>query len=139
LNVYYENIVVNGSAGWYTNVDHSYVRTELPSPLIVGSDISTHQAGAGTWLSINGTVVANGTTTQSFTYSDSAGNTYDRHVSATNSSITADTQSGSLAAVWPWPWPFGGSSVVPPGGSGAHGQFAGRLLDQKAHGPTSVW
>lgn len=129
----------------YTSVDHSYTRTDVPSPLITGSYITTRQSGAGTWLKTNGVVVANGTTSETFNYADFAGNTYTRSVTATNSSITKDVQSGSLAGAWPWPWNFGGSTKNVGGGGGKNGDkdngFVGRLVDGRGHGnghPT-IW
>lgn len=39
----------------------------------------------------------NGTSANTFTYIDVAGNTYDREVSSVNSNITSDHQGGTLA------------------------------------------
>ena len=147
-------------------MDHSYTRTDIPNPLVIGDFITTHQHGgsyltnvkynnltsisvfitsssavaftAGTWLRTNGVVTANGTTSETFWFSDFSGNTYWRDVSATNSSVTRDKQGGSLASAWPWPWSFGGSSQIPQGGHGGHEGFAGRLVDQRLHKNTIV-
>lgn len=154
----------------HTSVDHSYVRTDIPSPLTVGDFITTHQHGGsflsvqcknkphtlisnfhhvlidicqlfcmmavGTWLQTDGAVTANGTTSETFSFADFAGNTYWRDVSATNSRVTWDEQGGSLAATWPGSWPFGGTSQTPEEGSG---DFAARLVDQRIYGKTIVW
>lgn len=101
---------------------------------------------AGTILqSSSATILANGTTTETFSFSDDGGNTYTRTVAATNSSVTHDVQGGSLAASsagWigsNWPWPLGGSHTIPKGGSGVHDNFAGRLLQQREKGKITIW
>ncbi|KAF9505993.1 hypothetical protein BS47DRAFT_1399898 [Hydnum rufescens UP504] len=140
LDIVYYNIAYGNTTGWYASVNHSYDRSETPSPLIVGCDISTTQYGAGTYLRTNGEVTANGTTTETFRFADYAGNTYTRSVSATNSSVTADEQGGTLSSSWPLPWAIGGSSSVSSDGGGAHDQFAVRVLDRRILGDIStIW
>lgn len=157
LNIYYSNIFAGNTSGCtslsylaaiccsysqtigYTSVDHTYTRTELPSPLVLGSTTTTHQAGAGTWLNTNSVVTANGTTSQTYTYADFEGNTYTRSVSATNSSITKDNVGGSLSGSWPWPWNFGGANGLKTGAQGTHNGFAGRLIKQRTDGKLHVW
>ena len=98
----------------YTTFDHSYNRHLVPAPFILGSVINERQqtgmtassAGivhsssdipAGYFAVFGTSVTANGTSNNTFTYSDSKGNTYNRDVDAAYDVITYDMQSGSLA------------------------------------------
>ncbi|KDQ19860.1 hypothetical protein BOTBODRAFT_27282 [Botryobasidium botryosum FD-172 SS1] len=84
----------SGSAG--AQVRHSYTRTELPSPLLTATTIGTTQNSNGTQITHNDVTTSTETTSQVFRYSDAAGNTYTRDVSATNSHVTSDQQGGNL-------------------------------------------
>ncbi|KDQ19824.1 hypothetical protein BOTBODRAFT_27248 [Botryobasidium botryosum FD-172 SS1] len=96
LSVNYYTISGNGNSGWSAQVDHSYTRTELPSPLLTTTTIGTTQNSNGTRIKHNDVTTSTGTTSQVFQYSDAAGNTYTRDVSATNSQVTSDQQGGNL-------------------------------------------
>ncbi|KAI0339470.1 hypothetical protein BDW22DRAFT_598444 [Trametopsis cervina] len=88
--------------------DHSYDRTLLPSPLVPQSTITEHQLATGFFQETSSGNFGNGTNTNTFSYADAKGNTYRRQVSAVNTTITSDTQSGSLA-----PFPATSHAVVP--------------------------
>ena len=103
-----ENAVV------YTSFDHSYNRQVVPAPFILGSTIAERQQTgvlvtvfhlgkcliqciAG-YFTIDTTGNAgNGTSNNTFAYTDTNGNTYDRGVDAAYNVIIYDQQSGSLA------------------------------------------
>ncbi|KAF8323313.1 hypothetical protein DL93DRAFT_2050175 [Clavulina sp. PMI_390] len=151
LYVDYSNLVTPNASGWYTALDHSYTRSLTPSPLldVISTHISTSQSGSGTWLrsSITNVVTANGTTTETFSYTDGKGNSYTRDVSATNSSVTKDVQGGSLSGSWgaPWTWTghsgWGIGSEQEGGGTSQRGKgFVGRLVDQRGqNGQVVIW
>src|ERR1700733_2492828 len=40
-----ERLLTYSSISGYASVDHSYTRTDIPSPLVVGDFITTHQSG----------------------------------------------------------------------------------------------
>lgn len=77
--------------------DHSYTRTLLPAPFLLGSTINMRQQAGGFFNETAAGNTGNGTSTNTFTYVDTKGNTYDREVSAVDNVITADHQGGSLA------------------------------------------
>jgi len=78
-------------------IDHSYNRDLLPLPIVVRSNIQEHQLASGIIvLSPNGNT-GNGTSNNTFAYSDQAGNTFNRVVDAAFDIITRDQQSGTLA------------------------------------------
>ncbi|KAI0054076.1 hypothetical protein FA95DRAFT_1579129 [Auriscalpium vulgare] len=66
--------------------DHSYNRVLRPSPFILGSTIAERQLAGD-----------NGTSNNTFSYFDTAGNTYTRTVNASLNVITFDHQGGNLA------------------------------------------
>ncbi|ESK96973.1 peptide-n4-(n-acetyl-beta-glucosaminyl)asparagine amidase a [Moniliophthora roreri MCA 2997] len=70
-------------------VDHSYDRELLPAPFILGSTIHSHQ--------VAGTTSAGSTNNNTFSYSDTDGNTYGRQVNASRNVITVNVESGNLA------------------------------------------
>jgi len=94
--------------------DHSYNRDLLPLPAVVGSRILERQTASALFvlqltkeitqifeagfffLSPTGNT-GNGTNSNTFSYSDQAGNTYSRVVEAVLGNITFDKQTGSLA------------------------------------------
>ncbi|KAF8172815.1 peptide N-acetyl-beta-D-glucosaminyl asparaginase amidase A-domain-containing protein [Mycena galopus ATCC 62051] len=80
-------------------IDHSYIRTLLPTPFILGSTIKESQS-AGGFFTIGSTVagnMGNGTSNNTFSYTDPAGNTFNRRVDAAFNNITLDEESGSLS------------------------------------------
>ncbi|KAK7054898.1 hypothetical protein VNI00_003361 [Paramarasmius palmivorus] len=76
---------------WTTFIDHSYNRAVQPSPLILATTIQNHQPHTGGNF-------GNGTNNNTFSYSDAAGNTYNRRVNAAFNNITLDVEGGSLAS-----------------------------------------
>ena len=77
-------------------VDHSYNRTLLPAPFILGTTIVERQLAGGSFQ-MTGSTSSNGNSNNTFNYVDSAGNTYTRQVNASRDVITFDSQGGSLA------------------------------------------
>jgi len=78
-------------------IDHSYDRVLAPSPFILGSTIKERQLAGGFFHISSSRNTGNGTSNNTFSYVDPAGNTYDRKVSAALNNITSDHQSGTLA------------------------------------------
>jgi len=75
--------------------DHSYDRAFLPGPFAIETTIQNHQFATGTF---NSTAHGgNGTNANTFSYSDTEGNTFTWKVSAANNTITVDTKGGTLA------------------------------------------
>ncbi|KAI0807607.1 peptide N-acetyl-beta-D-glucosaminyl asparaginase amidase A-domain-containing protein [Fomes fomentarius] len=92
------NLTVLSSDGsdFVANFDHSYIRNSDPAPFILGSTITNHQLATGFFhLSASGNS-GNGTNSNTFSYVDQNGNTYDREVSVVNNNITSDRQDGTL-------------------------------------------
>jgi len=78
--------------------DHSYDRSLLPSPLIIKSTIANRQIASGTITFLpDGTHTSSGNNSNTFSYSDAAGNTFNRKVTVILNNITQDEISGSLA------------------------------------------
>ncbi|KAK7467151.1 hypothetical protein VKT23_004210, partial [Stygiomarasmius scandens] len=77
--------------------DHSYDRVLLPAPFILGSTIHNQQIATGFFHTASTGNTGNGTNNNTFTYKDTAGNTFNRQVNAALNVITLDQQSGSLA------------------------------------------
>jgi len=77
--------------------DHSYIRDLLPSPLILRSNIQERQLATGFFQEASTGNTGNGTNSNTFSYSDAAGNTFQRKVDAVLNNITLDVQSGTLA------------------------------------------
>ncbi|KAG6909710.1 hypothetical protein DXG01_015912 [Tephrocybe rancida] len=77
--------------------DHSYDRDLLPFPAITRSKIVEQQTSVAFFNIAPSGNSGNGTNNNVFSYSDSAGNTYQRRVNAASNNITLDVESGSLA------------------------------------------
>ncbi|KAI0030816.1 peptide N-acetyl-beta-D-glucosaminyl asparaginase amidase A-domain-containing protein [Vararia minispora EC-137] len=78
--------------------DHGYDRELLPAPFILGSTIGEHQVSSGAFaIRSTGNIGSNGTSDNTFSYSDTAGNTFRQTVSAHSNVITQNIQGGSLA------------------------------------------
>ncbi|KAI0647264.1 peptide N-acetyl-beta-D-glucosaminyl asparaginase amidase A-domain-containing protein [Trametes meyenii] len=90
------NLTPDGSS-FVTNFDHSYERTSLPAPFILGSTIHERQLATAFFTISSSGNFGNGTNSNTFSYTDLAGNTYDREVTAVDNNITADHQGGTLA------------------------------------------
>ncbi|KAH9068071.1 peptide N-acetyl-beta-D-glucosaminyl asparaginase amidase A-domain-containing protein [Lactarius deliciosus] len=70
-------------------VDHSYNRTLLPAPFILGTTIAERQlAGGSIHITSIRNIGYNGTSNNTFDYHDTAGNTYTRQVNASRHVIT---------------------------------------------------
>ncbi|KAG9091804.1 hypothetical protein FS749_016230 [Ceratobasidium sp. UAMH 11750] len=124
LYIDYWLVKENNASGWNTILNHGFDRSYLPNTLIPKSVIHTKRLSTGSFLTApNGTrVVANGTAVQDFSYSDVKLNTYTRHVESLNSSVTSDTQGGTLTWNWSGPW-----GKLAKGAAGAHDGYVGRL------------
>ncbi|KAI0928911.1 hypothetical protein AcW2_004771 [Taiwanofungus camphoratus] len=85
--------------------DHSYERTSLPSPFILGSTIHERQLAIGYFEETPSGNYGNGTSNNTFSYVDLQGNSYDREVNASLDVITYDHQSGTLASGSPLQFP----------------------------------
>ncbi|EKM55501.1 uncharacterized protein PHACADRAFT_256164, partial [Phanerochaete carnosa HHB-10118-sp] len=84
---------------WITSVDHSYNRALLPAPFILQTNSQESQkANAFFELASTGNF-GNGTSSNTFSYSDIKDNTYTRSVSSVNTTITSDREGGSSANV----------------------------------------
>ncbi|KAI9432687.1 peptide N-acetyl-beta-D-glucosaminyl asparaginase amidase A-domain-containing protein [Lactarius indigo] len=82
----------------WAQVDHAYDRMLLPAPFITGSTIIEHQVAGGTEdASQSSSTGSNGTSSNTFNYFDTEGNTYMRQVNASSNVITFDNQGGNLA------------------------------------------
>ncbi|KAH0830569.1 peptide N-acetyl-beta-D-glucosaminyl asparaginase amidase A-domain-containing protein [Lanmaoa asiatica] len=90
--------ITNTSETFYTAFDHSYNRQVLPAPFLLGSTISERQQTAGYFTISTTSNGGNGTSNNTFAYTDTKGNTYDREVDAAYNVIIYDQQSGSLAS-----------------------------------------
>lgn len=77
--------------------DHSYDRTILPAPFLLGSTIKEHQIAGGFFQTASTGNTGNGTSNNTLSYVDTAGNTFDREVNAALNNITFDHQGGTLA------------------------------------------
>jgi len=93
------NITSFNAAGtiFSANFDHSYDRVLLPSPFILGSTIKERQLAGGFFEELATGNTGNGTSNNTFSYVDLAGNTYNRQVDAAFNNITLDVVSGSLS------------------------------------------
>ncbi|KAI9566425.1 peptide N-acetyl-beta-D-glucosaminyl asparaginase amidase A-domain-containing protein [Boletus coccyginus] len=114
INVSYLEIT-NTSQTFYTTFDHSYNRQVFPAPFILGSTIVERQQTAGYFTITTPRNAGNGTSNNTFTYTDTKGNTYDRRVNAAYNVIVYDQQSGSLAtstAASPTPWSNNAQSAL---------------------------
>ncbi|KAH8982208.1 peptide N-acetyl-beta-D-glucosaminyl asparaginase amidase A-domain-containing protein [Lactarius akahatsu] len=86
--------------GW-AEIDHAYDRVLLPAPFIMGTTIVQHQVAAGTEQTTGHNFGTNGTSSTTFSYTDTEGNTYTRQVNASSDVITFDNQGGTLAPTAP--------------------------------------
>ncbi|KAJ7464627.1 peptide N-acetyl-beta-D-glucosaminyl asparaginase amidase A-domain-containing protein [Mycena latifolia] len=93
------NITLLNAAGTFFSalVDHSYDRVLNPSPFILGSTIKERQVAGGFFNISSAGNSGNGTSNNTFSYIDTAGNTFNRRVDAAFNNITLDEQSGSLS------------------------------------------
>ncbi|KAJ7485270.1 peptide N-acetyl-beta-D-glucosaminyl asparaginase amidase A-domain-containing protein [Mycena latifolia] len=90
---------LNADGSFFSTVfDHSYDRVLLPSPFILGSTIKERQVAGGFFTVASTGNTGNGTSNNTFSYVDLAGNTFNRRVDAAFNNITLDVQSGSLSA-----------------------------------------
>jgi len=87
----------NAGSSFSTVFDHSYDRVLLPSPFILGSTIRERQVSGGFFTIASTGNTGNGTSNNTFSYIDLAGNTFNRRVDAAFNNITLDEQSGSLS------------------------------------------
>ncbi|KAH9003645.1 peptide N-acetyl-beta-D-glucosaminyl asparaginase amidase A-domain-containing protein, partial [Lactarius hatsudake] len=90
-----------GTDALWAQIDHSHDRVLLPAPFIMGTTITEHQAAAGTEQITGYNFGTNGTSSNTFSYTDTEGNTYTRRVNASNDAITFDNQGGTLAPTAP--------------------------------------
>ncbi|KAJ7109380.1 peptide N-acetyl-beta-D-glucosaminyl asparaginase amidase A-domain-containing protein [Mycena epipterygia] len=89
---------LNAAGSIFTTLfDHSYDRVLLPSPFILGSTINERQVAGGIFVEASTGNTGNGTSNNTFSYIDLAGNTFNRRVDAAFNNITLDEQSGSLS------------------------------------------
>ncbi|OCH93376.1 hypothetical protein OBBRIDRAFT_859505 [Obba rivulosa] len=102
------NITSLNAAGttFTADFDHSYERTSLPSPFILGSTIHNHQTASGVFVETAQGNFGNGTNNNTFTYVDNLGNSFNRDVNAAFDNITLDHQSGTLASTTTFHLPF---------------------------------
>ncbi|GJE90902.1 peptide N-acetyl-beta-D-glucosaminyl asparaginase amidase A-domain-containing protein [Phanerochaete sordida] len=84
---------------FFADFDHSYTRTVLPSPFILGSTIQEHQLAHAFFEETAQGNFGNGTSNNTLNYVDLQGHTYDREVNAVNTAIVFDHQGGNLAPV----------------------------------------
>ncbi|KAF7373470.1 Peptide-N4-(N-acetyl-beta-glucosaminyl)asparagine amidase A [Mycena sanguinolenta] len=93
------NMTLFNAAGTFFSafIDHSYDRTLLPSPFILGSTIKERQSAGGFFTIASTGNTGNGTSNNTFSYIDLAGNTFDQRVDAAFNNITLDEVSGSLS------------------------------------------
>ncbi|KAJ7632622.1 peptide N-acetyl-beta-D-glucosaminyl asparaginase amidase A-domain-containing protein [Roridomyces roridus] len=94
-----------------TTFDHSYNRDLLPSPLILGSTINERQISGGFFQEASTGNTGNGTSNNTFSYVDPAGNTFNRQVNAAFNNITLDIVSGTLSGSQELDFPLGADDV----------------------------
>ncbi|KAI0748346.1 peptide N-acetyl-beta-D-glucosaminyl asparaginase amidase A-domain-containing protein [Daedaleopsis nitida] len=90
-------VLTPSGSDFVATFDHSFNRVSDPAPFILGSTIRNRQQASGFFHLASTGNTGNGTNTNTFSYADRKGNTYDREVSAVNTNITADHQGGTLA------------------------------------------
>jgi len=117
----------NAGSSFSTVFDHSYDRVLLPSPFILGSTIRERQVSGGFFTVASTGNTGNGTSNNTFSYIDLAGNTFNRRVDAAFNNITLDEQSGSLSQGQKTPLSsthnaatFAGARLPPGRGKDAH-------------------
>ncbi|TRM58681.1 peptide N-acetyl-beta-D-glucosaminyl asparaginase amidase A-domain-containing protein [Schizophyllum amplum] len=84
---------------WTFIIDHSYNRAGALSPFELSTNIESQQSSESIYQTASTGNYGNGTTNNTFIYSDAAGNTYTRSVNAAYNQITLDEEGGSLAGV----------------------------------------
>ncbi|KAF8921285.1 peptide N-acetyl-beta-D-glucosaminyl asparaginase amidase A-domain-containing protein [Mucidula mucida] len=82
---------------WTSAVNHSYDRVLQANPLVLGTTIHNVQNTDGFFQLRTGGNFGNGTNSNTFSYVDTAGNTFNRRVNAALNVITLDEESGTLA------------------------------------------
>jgi len=87
----------NEGSTFEATFDHSYNRDLLPAPFLLGSTITERQIAGGFFEETSAGNSGNGTSNNTFSYEDTAGNTFDRTVSAVDGVITSNVVSGTLA------------------------------------------
>ncbi|RDX56537.1 hypothetical protein OH76DRAFT_1509456 [Lentinus brumalis] len=90
-------ILTPDGSQFVSTFDHSYDRKSDPAPFILGSTIHNHQLASGFFKVASTGNSGNGTNSNTFSYVDAKGNTYDREMTAVNNVITSDHQGGTLA------------------------------------------
>ncbi|KAI0724017.1 peptide N-acetyl-beta-D-glucosaminyl asparaginase amidase A-domain-containing protein [Cerioporus squamosus] len=90
-------ILTPDGSQFVSTFDHSYNRKSDPAPFILGSTIHNRQLASGFFTIASTGNSGNGTNSNTFSYVDAKGNTYDREVTAVNNNITSDHQGGTLA------------------------------------------
>ncbi|KAF8990702.1 hypothetical protein BDZ89DRAFT_1086977 [Hymenopellis radicata] len=81
---------------WTSSVNHSYDRVLQANPLVLGTTIHNVQNTDGFFQLRAGGNFGNGTNNNTFSYVDTAGNTFSRRVNAALNVITLDEESGTL-------------------------------------------
>jgi hypothetical protein len=105
LGIDYEVTASDGSS-FNASFDHSYDRTVLPAPFVLGSTTTERQLAAGAFFETAAGNTGTGSSNNTLSYSDTKGGSYARTVSAINTNITHDAQSGNLAPshAFKFPW-----------------------------------
>lgn len=96
LNINLTLLTPSGNS-FVASFDHTYVRDLLPFPAVPRSKIEERQLAVGFFNVTPTGNTGNGTSSNVFSYADSAGNTFQRKVNAVLNNITLDVQDGSLA------------------------------------------
>ncbi|KAH9031937.1 peptide N-acetyl-beta-D-glucosaminyl asparaginase amidase A-domain-containing protein [Lactarius pseudohatsudake] len=86
-----------GTKVLWAQMDHAYDRVLLPAPFIMGTTIIERQTASGTEAITGYAFGTNGTSSNTFSYTDTEGNTYTRQVSAANEAIMSDNEGGNLS------------------------------------------
>ncbi|KAH9061967.1 peptide N-acetyl-beta-D-glucosaminyl asparaginase amidase A-domain-containing protein [Lactarius vividus] len=81
----------------WAQMDRAYNRVLHPAPFIVGTTIIERQAVTGTEQVTGYTFGTNGTSSTTFYYTDTEGNTYTRQVNTSGDVITSDEEGGTFA------------------------------------------
>ncbi|KAH9177901.1 peptide N-acetyl-beta-D-glucosaminyl asparaginase amidase A-domain-containing protein [Lactarius sanguifluus] len=82
----------------WSQIDQTYDRELHPAPFIMGTTIVERQVAAGTVQTVSSDGFgSNGTSSNTFSYTDTESNTYTRQVNASSNAIMFDNQGGTLA------------------------------------------
>jgi hypothetical protein len=105
LTIDYTALAADGSA-WNSTFDHSYTRTVLPAPFLLGSTTAERQLAGGAINETSTGSTGSGYSNNTLAYADTKGGSYARNVNSVNTNITHDAESGSLVhgAFWGFPW-----------------------------------